>query len=295
MPADVKPYLVPIDETVVWEPWFYVSDEGWAPLPDEIDGWDPGIDLHVTRRVRVDPIRLRQETGIGVENVALSVSWISSSTGMTDAIQPVGLGPDGVAVVDAVLLGERLSGVLAIRSAICLARRPAAFAAGVASTPGSVLTEHLSRVVLENKASMFPIHELDFAATRLSPTASWHLESSTDLSAPFYGVFRVLINSRDSELSAAVARGGKDKRQQALLDELEAGVAMLLLEIALNLREELMERSDWPAETVGDVLVRMLDGSGLNLVVPPAAQDLSTFRTQIAGAVRNSGWGRVFR
>ena len=295
MPADVKPYLVPLDETVVWEPWFYLSDDGWAPLPDEIDGWDPGIDLHVTRRVRVDPARLGQETGIGVENVALALSWTSSSTGMTDAVPPVVLGADGVAVIDAVLLGERLSGILAIRSTICLARRPATFTVGVASIPGSVLAEHMSQVVLESKSSMFPIHELDFAGTRLSPTASWHLESSTDLLAPFYGVFRVLINSRDTELSAAVVRGGKDKRQQALLDELEAGMAMLLLEMALNLREELMERSEWPAETVGDVLLRTLDASGLSLSVPPAAQDLSTFRTQIAGAVRHAGRGRVFR
>src|SRR5262245_7725593 len=148
MPADVKPYLVPLNETVVWEPWFYRSDDGWAPLPDEIDGWDPGIDLHVTRRVRVDPVRLGQETGIGAENVALPLSWTSSSKGMTDAGQPVGFGSDGVAVIDAVLLGERLSGILAIRSTICLARPPATFTAGVASIPGSILAEHLSQVVL---------------------------------------------------------------------------------------------------------------------------------------------------
>jgi hypothetical protein len=249
----------------------------------------------VTRRVRVDPARLGQETGIRVEEVVLSVSWTSSSTGMTDATQPVVFTADGVAVIDAVMLGERLSGVLTIRSAICLVRQPGAFTAGVASIPGSVLAEDMSQVLLETKSSMFPVHELDFAATRLSPDASWHLESSTDLLAPFYGVFRVLINSRDKELSAAVARGGKDKRQQALLDELETGIAMLLLEIGLNLRDELMERSEWPPETVGDVLLRMLENSGLNLAVPPAAQDLSSFRTQIAGAVRHAGQGRVFR
>jgi hypothetical protein len=295
MTADVKPYLVPLDETVAWEPWYVMSDGGWELLTDEIDGWDPGIDLHLARRVRVDRNRLRRDTGIDLADVGLSVSWTSSSTGMTDAVSPIAFGQDDIALADAHLPGERLSGVLELRTTLCLIRRPSTAVAGVASIPGSVLAERLSRVELESRSSMFPIHELDFAATRLSRTASWHLESSTDLLMPFYGTFRVLVNSRDTELSGAVARGGKDKRQQALLDELEAGVAMLMFEIALNLREELAEREDWPTDTVGDVLSRLLEQSDLNLAVPPAPQDLSTFRTQLAGAVRNAGSGRVFK
>src|SRR5690606_38919204 len=115
------------------------------------------------------------------------------------------------------------------------------------------------------------VHEIDFSHTRLSPTASWHLETSTDLTAPFYGTYRVLINKLDRELRAAVTRGAKDKRQQALLDELQAGVAELLLEIALHLRTELAEREEWPPDSVGDVLSRTLAASPLHVVTPPSA------------------------
>jgi hypothetical protein len=165
----------------------------------------------------------------------------------------------------------------------------------VASVPGSVLQDDLTQLVLETRSSMFPIHEIDFAATRLSPGASWHLESGTDLLAPFYGVFRVLINTRDAELKVAVGRGAKDKRQQALLDELESGLTALLIEMALYLQDELMQRDEWPAETVGDMLSRMLEMARPNPGFPPSAHDLTNFRTHLAGAVRNAGKGRIFQ
>jgi hypothetical protein len=140
---------------------------------------------------------------------------------------------------------------------------------------------------------MFAIHEIDFANTRLSPNASWHLESRMDLGLPFYGTFRILINKRDSELSSAAARGAKDRRQQALLDELEAGVTAILLELAIDMRTELAEQ-EWPLDSVGDVLGRILDASGLADVALPAAHDLPDFRTHLAGAIRAMGRGRLF-
>jgi hypothetical protein len=295
MPAEVRPYFVPASGSVTWEPWVLHDGQTWIRLPDAVEGWDPGTDLRVARRVVVDPPQFRMQTGLELSNVALAVSWTSSTTDMTDSTSPVPFGIDGAAVVDALLVGERLSGVLTLRSTISLVHRPSPIRMGVASIVGSVLVEHVQQVGLESLSSMFPVHEIDFAGTRLSPSASWHLETSTELAAPFYGTFRVLINKRDEELSSAVARGAKDKRQQALLDELEGGVAALLLELAVAVREELNEREEWPIDTVGDVLSRMLEASELSVGIPTTAQDLADFRTQIAGAVRRSGRGRIFR
>ncbi|WP_203884748.1 hypothetical protein [Planotetraspora kaengkrachanensis] len=266
----------------------------WSPLPDAVDGWDPGTDLRTARRVQIDVDRFVQETGLHLGDVALIISWTSSTTGMTEAAPPVRFDPLGAAVLDTVLVGERLSGILTLRSTISLVHPPTGRGVGVAAIPGSVLAEHVQRVVLESMSSMFPVHEIDFTHTRLSPTASWHLETSTDLIAPFYGTFRVLINKRDRELTAAVARGGKDKRQQALLDELQSGVAALLLELALHLRTDLSEREEWPPDSVGDVLARTLAASPLSVVTPPSPGDLADFRTQVSGAIRNLGRGRMF-
>ncbi|MFG3601614.1 hypothetical protein [Micromonospora chersina] len=267
----------------------------WCPLPDEIDGWDPGTNLRVARRVQIDSQRFRHETGLQLEDVALIVSWTSSTTDMTEASSPVGFDPNGRAVADTILVGERLSGTLTLRTTVSLVRPPATRVVGVAAVPGSVLAEHVQRVVLENVSSMFPVHEIDFSHTRLSPTASWHLETTTDLTAPFYGTFRVLINKRDRELSSAVARGAKDKRQQALVDELQAGVAALLLELGLHLRDELAEREEWPPDSVGDVLARTITASPLFAAAPPSPVELADFRTQISGAIRHLGRGRIFQ
>ncbi|MEH0818544.1 MULTISPECIES: hypothetical protein [unclassified Micromonospora] len=264
-------------------------------MPDAVDGWDPCTDLRVARRVQIDAGRFFQETGVGLEDLALTVSWTSSTTDMTQASSPVRFDPSGAAVADTILVGERLSGILTLRTTVSLVRPPARSAVGVAAVPGSVLAEHVQRVVLENVSSMFPVHEIDFSHTRLSPTASWHLETSTELTAPFYGTFRVLINKRDRELSAAVARGAKDKRQQVLLDELQAGVAALLLELALHLRDELAEREEWPPDTVGDVLARTVAASPLPAAAPPPPVELADFRTQISGAIRHLGRGRIFQ
>jgi hypothetical protein len=116
-----------------------------------------------------------------------------------------------------------------------------------------------------------------------------------DLAAPFFGSFRVLINSRDTELSQAVARGARDRRQQAILDELEAGVAALLLEMAVMVQDEIDDRPDWPADSVGEVLGRLLNASRLTGVPTPGPGNLSLFRTRVAAAVRASGNGRQLR
>lgn len=295
MPTDLRPYLVPGPGTVVWDSWLLLDEQEWLPLPDEIDGWDPGTDLRVAQRVQIDTQRFARETGLQLSNIALAVSWTSSTTDMTEASLPAQFDPKGTATVDTVLVGTRISGILTLRSTLSLIHPPIRQEAGVAAIPGSVLAEYIQRVVLENVSSMFPVHEIDFAHTRLSPTASWHLETSTDLIAPFYGTFRVLINKRDRELSAAVARGAKDKRQQVLLDELQAGVAALLLELALHLRTEIAERKEWPPDSVGDVLARTLGASSLLVVAPPSPGELADFRTQIFGAVRNLGRGRTFQ
>lgn len=295
MPADVRPYLVPQASTVNWDSWLLLEDHDWRLLPGELDGWDPGTDLRIMRRVRVDGPRFLQETGVELRDVALTVSWTSSTTDMTEASLRVPFDVGGAAVLDMVLIGERLSGVLTLRSTISLVRSPTARLAGVAEVPGSVLAEQFQHVVLENVSSMFPVSEIDFSQTRLSPTASWHLETSTDLVAPFYGTFRLLINRRDRELSAAVARGSKDRRQLALLDELQAGVAGLLLELALYLRDDLGERDDWSPDSVGDVLSRTLAASPLSVPAPPTAAELAESRTQIVGVIRDLGRGRLFQ
>jgi hypothetical protein len=291
---EVRPYLVPRSGTVSFEPW-ELLDVDWVELPSEFEGWDTGTDLLIRRTVRMEPERFAQETGLDPAQVVLTTSWISSTTGMKGAATPSPVPKSGLALLEARLPGDGLAGTVAIRTTLCLALVPGTVRTGVARLPGSVLMDHRQSIVLDRGDQLFPVDAIDFAATRLPPAASWHLETSSDLGAPFFGTFRVLVNSRDTELTQAVARGARDKRQQALLDELESGVAALLTETALLLEEEMGEQSDWPDDSVGDVLSRLSAASTAAGLTAPGATNLALFRTKVSAAVRASGKGRQFR
>lgn len=297
MANDVRPYLVPDSTCVDWGQWRMVDGEETHDLPDVLDGWDAGTDLLIRRVVTVDQERLRQQTELPADvGLALTTSWTSSTFGMTESVRPVILGVSGPVTLEALLPGEKVGGVLRIRSTVSTANAPRAREFGVANLPGSILVEDTVQVALEGTMSMFPVHSIDFSHTPLHPSASWHLESSADLHAPFLGTFRLLLNSLDSELMKAVERGAKTTRQQALVDELTHGVGELLLELAVAHREELEDRDAWPADSVGEVLSRCLSAGlgGVEVHEPSGPQDLPRFRSTLDGVVRSTGQGRSF-
>jgi hypothetical protein len=294
MAPDVRPYLVPSPETVRWNDWLYHANDEWIPLPDSIEGWDPGTDIRVRRTARVDLDRFRRETLLEAAATRLTLSWLSSTTAMRGSVPPVNISSAGVGMVEALLEGTRLAGVVFLKTTLSLATTAEHAGPGVARTAGSVLAQDERRLALEGTMSMFPVHAIDFSHTRLPVNASWHLETDTELEAPFLGRFRLLINTRDTELDAAVARGIKDKRQQALCDGLEESLAATLLEFAVHLREDLGERDSWPPDSIGEVLTRTLR-LGRDIYSPSDPNDLTDFRTRLASAIRSSGAGRIFK
>jgi len=292
--SDVRPYLTPSQDTIVWEPWQLRDGDEWTALPEFVEGWDPGTDLELRRVLRVDLVHFRTETLTDATYFAVNVSWRSSTTGMVESAPTVAIPDSGIGEVNATLSGARLGGTLTIRSTVVLAKSPDVALPGTVQVPGSVVAEDQCELILERGMPMFPVNMVDFARTRYPPSASWHLETGGDLDAPFLGSFMLMVNSRDNELCAAIARGPKDKISQALYDELESAVAALMIELAIYERDQLVE-GVWPTDSVGDVLQRTLGRSGLADAVAPSAFDLADFRTQLAGAVRSMGHGRVFR
>lgn len=297
MVSDVRPYLIPDDACVAWQPWQLVGGDSSGKLPEVLEGWDSGTDLLIRRLVTVDQERLRREAELPVD-VALvaTTSWTSSTSQMSESARPVVIPGSEPLLLEALLPGARVGGVLTIRTTVSTANAPQLRVSGVANLPGSVLLENRSQTTLEGTLSMFPVHGIDFSHTNLHPAASWHLESSSDLHAPFLGTFRLLLNRLDAELMKAVERGTKTTRQQALVDELSHGLGSLLLELALAHRDELEDRDGWPADSVGDVLKRCLVQALATGEIhePSGPQDLPRFRSTLAGVVRATGQGRRF-
>jgi hypothetical protein len=297
MHGDVLPYLVPAQDAVRFSPWQRLDGEGWSELPDRMPDWDSDTDLSIWREAVIDLERVRGQCGLPADTaLALTTSWTSSSTAMSRSAEPIPVTRSGPVTLACVMTGDRIAGVVTIRTTLTLAQPPTIRRPGTAWFPGSVLFEDRQTIALEATDPPFPMHEIDFSRTRLDPDASWHLETTTELTAPFLGTFLLLLNTRDKELIDAVARGRKDRRQEALVEELEHGVGALLLELALHLRTELDEREEWPAGTVGNVLTRILDGSARSTSLHPASgpHDLTEVRTMLYGTARAAGRGRRF-
>lgn len=156
------------------------------------------------------------------------------------------------------------------------------------------MTEDRRSLTLEREIRMFPIHRVDFSRTPYSVDASWHLEIDGDLETPYLAALMLLINSRDTALWEAISDDLKNDSQTLIYQELEQGVACLLLELALQNREELMATA-WPVDSVGDVLRQTLELSQMTESAQFFDLTLPDFNTAVTGAVRKSGHGRLFR
>jgi hypothetical protein len=297
MTRGAKPYLVPDPSSITLGPWQLLDDAEWVPLEGQIEGWDTGTDLRIRREIQVDAGRLRAETGIGpTAQLVATASWTSSTTTMRGLAGTVRVGSAGSVFLDGTLPGDRVAGVLDIRTTVSLAAGEEG-PPGVAGAAGSVFHEDRHRLALEGSGSLFPVAVVDFARTPYDVDASWHLQTSVELDAPFLGRFLLSLNEKDTELVAAVSARSRTPRQEALVEELHHGVAQLMLRLAedVNADEPLSER-DWVPDTIGDVLARTL-ASG-DQPVPHVSQDpseASNRRSRLEGSTRRSGHGRSFR
>jgi hypothetical protein len=293
MPREVRPYLLPSTPTAVLDPWQLAIDGDWETLPPEVPEWDATMTLAVRRTVLVDLDRLIAETRLNTDAaLGWTVSWISSTSKMRGSAPVVPVVSGGPVNLGADLPGDRVGGTLTLRTTLSLLRPAGTGRPGAARLPGSVLIEDTAEMTLGNGTYGFPVQGVDFAATRLDPGASWHLETTTELTAPFLGTFLLLLNTRDTELVDAVSRDRRDRRQEALLEELEHGVAMLLLDFAAQLRSDLAEVENWPDGSVGQTLQRMLrhaERTGA-LLIPIGPHNLSRARTRTS-----IGHGRSLR
>lgn len=295
MPSDIRPYFVPSGSTVGWQQWDFLNNGVWIELPEYVEGWQPGDDLQIGREFTIDLDALARETMQPPSSFVVTLSWVSSTTGMLGSTSPVRLPDSGKGRIEATLSGDRIGGVLTLRSGLALKRTDLAAAPlGSAHVAGSVMLEERRSLMLEREVRMFPIHKVDFSRTPYSVDASWHLEIDGDLETPYLAAFMLLINSRDTALCEAISDDLKDVSQTLIYQGLEQGVASLLLELALQGREELLATT-WPVDSVGDVLRQTLELSGMSESASFFDSPLSDFKTAIAGAVRKSGHGRMFR
>ncbi|MCS5733776.1 hypothetical protein [Herbiconiux daphne] len=285
---ELKPYFVPPEGLVVMSTW----ELDGTPMPEFLEGWDPQTDLVMSSRLSVDLVeflaaaRLPERT-----DLRLTISWSSSTTGMSASLYSATLEPNQAYTVT--LPGDRIGGTVQVRSAITLTdeRQPAGVAE--AFRAGSVLWDSVTAFRLDGDSAMFPIGIADFAGTPYGPHASWHLQSSDELDAPFLGTFLLLINTRDTLLVEAIDQKRPTALSMQLVSELEAGVAAVMVEQALLFED--VDLESYPDDSVGRVLGRYKQiAHSAGLTASLRAEDPSRFRSLVDSAIRAHGYGRIF-
>ncbi|WP_146237750.1 hypothetical protein [Curtobacterium sp. MCLR17_043] len=296
MPHEVKPFRVPSSESWRVGEWQLLRDGGWQALPDVLEDWDADTALHVRQIIDVDREVIVEQSGLDLgATLVVTASWSSSSNQMTDLIDRVPV-TERVVTLEATLPQGRIGGVLTITTSLALGATGNTGAVAAPKEPGSVLLDSTTTVALQGDGAMFPVAVIDFAATPFDVESSWVLEVSSDLEAPFLGVFQLLVNERDEELVRAITRPSSDASDRQLVFALEEGVAGVLAEAALAVRNELRDGGAWEPGTVGSVLNSMLDDvESRGLSLPGSGPEaISDFKSRLSGVVRSLGYGRSF-
>jgi len=296
MPHEVKPFRVPSSQSWRVGEWQLLRDGGWQALPDVLEDWDADTALHVRQIIDVDHEVIVEQSGLDLgATLVVTASWSSSSNQMTDLIDRVPV-TERVVTLEATLPQGRIGGVLTITTSLALGATGNTGAVAAPKEPGSVLLDSTTTVALQGDGAMFPVAVIDFAATPFDVESSWVLEVSSDLEAPFLGVFQLLVNERDEELVRAITRPSSDASDRQLVFALEEGVAGVLAEAALAVQNELRDGGAWEAGTVGSVLNSMLDDvESRGLSLPGSGPEaISDFRSRLSGVVRSLGYGRSF-
>ena len=254
---DALPYRSASDNSVRAGAWTLVTDGDAHPMPVWLEVWDYAMPIEARREIEIDGELLTAETALAPDTqVAVGVNWrVDSSAVNGPIVGPRGLRlSDGTRLVDLELMlaGDQLGPAVEFETFVMLesvTRRPDG---PIACRPGSVLWRDKKKLKLLGNESQFPLATVNFALHGLPPGTPWTLMVDNELEAPVMGQVQLLVNERFPAVVAAV-RGEDQPSAAAIRSALQVDVGRMLVERALC-DEELLSRSEWPDESLGQVL-----------------------------------------
>lgn len=251
------PYLLPDPEAVEPQEW---TDADGGAISDRLEHWDPATTIALSRVVTVNLDSVRERCGLSSDAaLAVTTTAYSSRTRLRIVGDPVELGTmDGWARAPVAIEvpGSRAGGRLDLVTRLVL-RSPGTVSGPISPRrPGAILWEDKVSLAVEGGAARFPVTALDFSTDPGTPDgAAWKLEwSHDDLETPVLGGLRLLVNSGDDALIAAVRSGASDPRSFVIRSVVRYDVARALVHGALFNEEFVRAPERWPEESVGRML-----------------------------------------
>jgi hypothetical protein len=233
--------------------WELLSRDGvWLKLPQAIADWDYATELTFRRIMEVDDGAIREECQLPASApLGISVLWHASGTNRRGVFPMVTVDARHTTVL-ASLEGDELGGQLHLRTMVLLAGD---VTYGGPLTPhrcGSILWSEDTSVSLEGEAALFPIEEIDFAATGIAPApAAWYLEwNPGEPQSATLGSVRLFINSGHEIVRRAAVHPTADAASKAITSAMFYDVLRQLIEGALD-SADFDDTTNYPVGTLG--------------------------------------------
>ncbi|MER6827572.1 hypothetical protein ABT352_16445 [Streptosporangium sp. NPDC000563] len=261
MNRGVPPFLLPGADVVKAHPWQLHQDTGTIPLPAFLPDWDYNTDLHLTRSIYVDTVRVRREAALPREApLLLVVEWTAAAAQTSDLACRISVPASAKVTVTADIHGALLGGALILTTRLVLGEDILATDPFFAQHAGDVLYEDTVRIELQGTAGRLPTYIVNFAEAGFDSDARWHVELPTSLSEPAMAAVRIYLNSADTEVvNAAKKAAAPTPIQQRILTWMEADLTSRLVEAALRpeWREILHDYTD-DVDSIGASLAALL-------------------------------------
>jgi hypothetical protein len=282
------PYLLPPADAVTADEW---RDTGGATVGDRLEHWDPFTDIELAHIVNVDLDAVREACLLGSDSAfALTASGYSGRTRLTVDGPTIELGVlhgRVQAPMTIRIAGAATGGRLDLRTRLVLRSAGSSPSPISPRRPGAVLWADETRVALEGGAARFPVSAADFSSVpRLPSGAAWALEwNPDDLEVPVLGGLRLLINSEDSGLVAALRSGSVDARASLIRSFVTFDVARSLVHSALGNERFVGAPESFEEGSVGRMLFELITacwgGTPLRALVSRRAEDPARLDAEI--------------
>jgi hypothetical protein len=241
----------------------WIDTQTGSPLAmTGVDGWDPSVDLDLTRDLEVDVDGARHDAGLADgDQLTCGATWYCPTTTLRGAGPRFEVsGQTAAARIRLEIPGTEVGGRLTVRTQIVLASSRGNPTSLAATIPGSVLWEDSTFLPLEGTGSRFPMEWLDFSESGWLPDgAGWYLEWSPDEpEAPALGAIRLYLNQNHEAVRAAVTAGAPEPQQQAIREMIQYDVARSLILGALGADPETWDEAASEQGSVASVVNRLL-------------------------------------
>lgn len=230
-------------------------------LGEDHPGWDPSIDVELTRRLVVEGERLREECALGADaRVRLLAGWYSEN-GRSKCFPwryDLSVSDRFEGTIQLRVPGAELATSVDLVAGVVLVA-PARIQPKVAAQiPGSWLWRDVQELRLEHTRGRFPMEWTDFARSGLPAEAPWYLDwPSQSWDAPLLGSLRLRLNETNPTMKGIVELVETDSKRQMVIRAAILDVAKQLVIAALDSDEFVEHHASYPERSVG-FCVRLL-------------------------------------